>query len=253
MSAGWRRIFLDLKQRRHVDVYVVASAAIVFAVLSLFGDVLPDNVRWAVLLAGVSLLVFRMTLTESPRVADDLLNDRTTFDDRPLSRWVSQTSEIWIFAPSAANFLSARHCELLRDSVLNRRDGIVRVVVLDPREDAAVRIATRQLDDSLDYPLQEFGACLTTTLGLLQKMASWSVSGSFEYRLLGYNPGFSLVVIDPGKRKGRVIVEFHGFHNQMTSARMHIELTHQLSEYWYGYWTDQFRRIWDTAKSAPGS
>src|SRR5260370_5534500 len=249
MSAGWRRIFLHLKQRRHVDVYVVASAAIVFAVLSLFGDVLPDNVRWAVLLAGVSLLVFRMTLTESPRVADDLLNDRTTFDDRPLSRWVSQTSEIWIFAPSAANLLSARHCELLRDSVLSRRDGVVRVVVLDPREDAAVRIATRQLDDSLDYPLQEFGACLTTTLGVLRKMKSWSVSGTFEYRLLDYNPRFSLVVIHPGKRKGRVIVEFHGFHNQMTSARMHIQLTPHLSEYWYAYWTYPFRPISATPRS----
>jgi hypothetical protein len=36
--------------------------------------------------------------------------------------------------------------------------------------------------------------------------------------------GFSLISIDPATRKGHVIVEFHGFHNEATSSHMHIEV-----------------------------
>ena len=59
--------------------------------------------------------------------------------------------------------------------------------------------------------------------------------------------GFSIVAVDPTSRNGRIIVEFHGFHNKATSSRMHIELTRHQSEPWYGYWTEQFQRIWDAA------
>ncbi len=78
-------------------------------------------------------------------------------------------------------------------------------------------------------------------------MAAWHVNGSFEYRLLDYNPGFSLVAIDPSARDGRLIVEFHGFHNEATSSRMHMELARQQSDHWYAYWSEQFNRIWEAA------
>jgi hypothetical protein len=121
------------------------------------------------------------------------------------------------------------------------------VVVLNPANDAAVQLATRQLDDSLDYPVQEFRASLETTMRQLSVMASWHVQGSFDYRLLDYNPGFSLVSINPASRDGYVIVEFHGFHNQATSTRMHIEISRKQSDHWYSYWTNQFTRIWEAS------
>ncbi len=43
-------------------------------------------------------------------------------------------------------------------------------------------------------------------------------------------------------------VEFHGFHNQVTNTWMHIELTRAESEQWYGYWIEQFERIWQAAR-----
>jgi len=54
--------------------------------------------------------------------------------------------------------------------------------------------------------------------------------------------------VDPGTSRGVVIVEFHGFHNQVTNTRMHIELTRAESEQWYGYWIEQFERIWQAAR-----
>jgi hypothetical protein len=157
------------------------------------------------------------------------------------------SSELWVFAPSAINLLAPQNCDTIRTTLLANPDGVVRVVVLDPSAEAAVQLATRQLDHSLDYPSQLFGSSLQATLGQLQRMAAWQERGSFEYRLVGYSPGFSLVAVDPGTRHGVVIVEFHGFHNKVTNSRMHIELTRAASEQWYAYWLDQFDRIWRAA------
>ena len=44
-------------------------------------------------------------------------------------------------------------------------------------------------------------------------------SDGFAYRLLDFNPGFSLVAIDPTASGGQVIVEFHGFHSESTNQR----------------------------------
>jgi len=152
-------------------------------------------------------------------------------------------------APSAINLLAPQNCDTIRTTLLANPDGVVRVVILDPSAQEAVQLATRQLDDSLDYPSQLFRSSLEATHRQLQRMAGWPKRGSFEYRLADYNPGFSLVAIDPASRHGVVIVEFHGFHNQVTNSRMHIELTRAVSEQWYAYWLDQFDRIWRAAQA----
>ena len=145
--------------------------------------------------------------------------------------------------------MSVHNCELMRNKILGKPDGILRAVILNPSNEQAVQLAVHQLDDSLDYPIQDFRDSLTTTERQLRAMHAWKVRGSFDYKLLDYNPGFSLVAVDPTSRNGQIIVEFHGFHNEATSSRMHIELTRQQSERWYGYWTEQFQHIWDA--SAP--
>ena len=248
MSRGWRRISHDLKERRHIDAYSIAFIAFILAALSLVPSIVPDELRWAALLAGIGLLVLRITIPERlGETMDDLLNDRFALDRMPLSERLRGTKEVWIFAPSAVNILSAHNCELLRTGILNKPDGIVRVVVLDLESESVVQLATRQLDDSLDYPIQDFRASLEASIRQLRIMASWDLRGSFDYRILDYNPGFSLVCVDPASRKGHVIVEFHGFHNEATSSRMHIEISRQQSEHWYTYWADQFGRIWDAS------
>jgi hypothetical protein len=254
MRTGWRRVAHDLKNRRFVDAYSAALVGFVLAVLSLIGDIVPDQVRWAVLLAGVGFLALRVTVPEAGiRSADDILQDRFAFDEKSLPERLKNAKEIWIFAPTAVNLLSAHNCDLLRTGILSRPGGVVRVVVLDPAQEAAVKIATRQLDDSIDFPVQEFSSSLQTTLQLLRAVASWNLTGTFEYRLLDYNPGFSLVAVDPGSRNGHIIVEFHGFHNEATSSRMHVEIARNQSEQWYEYWTEQFTRIWHAAKPFPPS
>ena len=248
MPAGWRRVARDLRDRRFIDVYSVAIVAFVLAVVSVAGYG-SDQLRWSVVLAALGLLVLRISVPETGPEAslDGLLLDRFAFDAVPLADRLRDAREVWIFAPSAANLLTSHNCELLRTGPLSRDGGIVRVVVLDPSRGAVIELATRQLDDALTQPSHEFPAALAATVGKLQTMARWPVAGSFEYRLLAYNPGFSLVAIDPGARGGRLIVEFHAFHNEATSSRMHVEITRKQSDRWYTYWAEQFENIWAAA------
>ncbi len=251
-SPGWRRVARDLRDRRFIDVYSVAIVAFVLALVSLVGYG-SNQLRWTVVLAALGLLVLRITIPETGPEAslDDVLRDRFAFDTVPLADRLRDAREVWIFAPSGVNLLTAHNCELLRAGLLSRSSGIVRVVVLDPSRDAAIDLATRQLDDSLDYPTQKFRASLEATIGKLEAMARWPVAGSFQYRMLAYNPGFSLVAVDPSTRGGRLIVEFHAFHNEATSSRMHVEFTRKQSDHWYTYWSDQFERIWGAAAPPP--
>ena len=248
MASGWRRVGRDLRDRRFIDVYSVAIVAFVLALVSLIGYG-SSQLRWSVVLAALGLLVLRISVPETAPDAslDDLLRDRFAFDAVPLADRLRDAREVWIFAPSGVNPLTAHNCELLRGGPLSRSGGIVRVVVLDPSRDAAIDLATRQLDDSLDFPTQKFRASLEATIGKLEAITSWPVPGRFQYRLLAYNPGFSLVAIDPSSRSGRLIVEFHAFHNEATSSRMHLEITRKQSDRWYSYWSDQFERIWAAA------
>lgn len=243
------RVGRDLRHLRNIDAYAVTALVLSFAVISIFNDELAEGPRWAVLFAGVGILVYRVTLPDrASHLAGEVLHDRTSLDDTPFSSRLDNAREVWIFAPSAVNLLSQQHCQALRTKILTRHDGLVRVVVLDPTQQAALDLATRQLDDSTDFPLQGLGHSLETTLERLSLMNRWAVAGTLRCKLLGFNPGFSLVAIDPDTSHGTIIVEFHAFHNEATMSRMHVELTRTSSPRWYAYWSDQFRHIWHAGR-----
>lgn len=246
-----RRLIHDLKIRQNVDAHVVTVVVFAFALVSIFGDVVPDQLKWAALLSGVGILVYRLTFPEERHEGSaGILGDRSDFDSVPLSSALASARDVRVFAPSAVNLLSAHTCEVLRKVVLARAGGSVRVVVLDPAEKDAVRLASRQLDDAIDFPVQRLPAALDSTIERLDLMSKWETEGRFRYRLLSYNPGFSIVLIDPDTPKGRAIVEIHGFHNSSTSSRMHLELSRALNERWYSYWVRQFDFIWREATPA---
>jgi hypothetical protein len=249
MATALGRIGRDLRRRRHLDAYVVAAVALVLAVLSLVGDVVGEGLRWAAVLAALSLLVYRITLPDAVGNLDAVLQDRSAFEDTTFASRLKPASVVWVFAPSAANLLTASAVDDLRRTVLVRPDGLVRVVVLDPAATAAVELAARQLDDTIDYPVQVLAEALATMEARLRSIAQWSTAGRFEHRYAAFNPGFSLVAIDPHAKHGVVIVEFHGFHNESTGSRMHIELRRRGSEHWFDYWADQFEHIWRSARA----
>jgi len=244
-----KRIFADIRALRNIDSYVVALFAIVFAILTAFGDSIPDQFKMAALLAGVALLVFNITTPEQKTGGnlDDFLNDRTSFP--PFKERIKNARKLWIYGPSAVNILGAENSLAIKDNVLSQKDGELRVIIQNPNEKAAVDILIRQLDESIDYKVQDLPHAIQETLSRLRNMKQWKTQGTFEYRMLDYCPGFSMVVVDPDKNSGTVIVEFYGFHHEHTASRMNIEITKAKSERWYTYWVSQFDYMWRDAKA----
>ncbi len=67
MGDALSRIWRNIKERRHVDAYAAAFIAFILAVLSVIGDVVPEQIRWAAILAGVGILERR--LVPAPQLA----------------------------------------------------------------------------------------------------------------------------------------------------------------------------------------
>jgi hypothetical protein len=232
---------------RHVETYVVAGAAIVFAVLTAFGDRVSDELKMAALLAGVGLLVYNITVPKGEAFArlDDFLDDRSDFI--PLKTRLEKAQSMWIYAPSAANILSADNTKTIQQTILSRPGGEFRVIIQDPDKTEEIAELKAQLDDRITFQIQDLPTEIQRTLDLLRRMKDWHTTGNFDFRLLATNPGFSLVVIDPDKRKGTVIVEFYGYTHDHTANRMHIEITPEQSERWFTYWVGQFNEMWEGA------
>ncbi|WP_143220860.1 hypothetical protein [Actinomadura sp. CNU-125] len=253
MRATLRRVARDVRWLRQLDAYAISALALVLAVLTVIGDVVSENVRWAVALAALAALVYRSTLPGPSRsAAETLLGDRNSLTDLDVAGRLRRARTVWLYAPSGVNFLTPERCDALRTGVLARPDGKVRIVVLDPEEEAAVAMATWQLDDSRFFPLQYLRPSLTTVLDRLRAMRSWRVAGAFRYRLLAYNPGFSLLVIDPEAGDGLVIAEMHGFGGESTTSRMHVRITRDESERWFAFWVDQYKALWRAARNENG-
>ncbi|RSN48552.1 MULTISPECIES: hypothetical protein [Actinomadura] len=250
MRATLRRVARDVRWLRRLDAYAISALALVLAVLTVIGDVVSDDVRWAVALAALAALVYRGTLPDpSESAADTMLGDRGSLSDLDVAGRLRRARTVWLYAPSGVNFLTPERCEALRTGVLARRDGRVRIVVLDPERAEAVAMATWQLDDSRFFPLQYMGPSLRAVLDRLRAMRGWNVAGAFRYRLLAYNPGFSLLIIDPEAGDGLVIAELHGFGGESTATRMHVRITRDESERWFTFWVDQFRSVWRAART----
>lgn len=217
-----------------------------FSALSTFGDILPSGLRWSACLGALGILLYRETVPAAPSAGLQPA-DRARFVRTPVAPLLESAVEVWLFAPSGKNFLSSEHCAALA-RVLRCPDAVVRCVVLDPRRTEAVGIASAQM--GCDRGLEPLPKALAAGLERLRVIAGWGLPGDFSCRLFGYNPGFSLIAIDP-RRGGPILVELHGVRNETSSGRMSLLFTRGEHPHWHNYWTAQFLDIWDQSHDRP--
>jgi len=245
-----RRIFEDIKNRRNIEVYVLSFAAFVVALVSVFADgvliLLGDNIVNSIILATLGLLVFNIaTPTQDNSSLDDYLDDRSnlgSFEER-----IQGASKLYIYAPSAANILHGDNAEAIRNQILMQPDGELRVIIQNPEKQPAVDILVDQLDRSVEFQVQNLPEEIQRTLRQFALIDGWKTPGKANLKVLDYGPGFSMVMIDPDRNSGQVIVEVHGFQNESTRSRMHIVITKRESERWFSYWLAQFENMWGRA------
>jgi hypothetical protein len=238
MAGGWarslERVWAELRAGRHLEAYAIFALGLVLTILGLVG-VADDRYLLSALLA-VTFLVFRSAHAPAGRGSwrlDEVLRNRESFT--PLSQMIRAATELWVYGPTALNVVN--HAADIRQHVL-ARGGNVRVIVQDPAS-SSVGDVRAQLDDNVDFD--------HTLRGSLATLAKLRGSGGLEYRLLGFSPGFSLVVVDAHKPSGFLILECHGFKDDNISERMHVRISRLESLHWFDYWTARFRAMWDAA------
>ncbi len=236
---GARRVANDLRERRHLEAYSLFLVTLGVTVVSVVGG-LPDRLAEPVVLAGLAFLIL---WTTGPRASeqgagvslDTVLRDRDAYGS--FSELLDGATELWMYAPTGVNVLLRHTADIRR--WMERRGTSARVVVLDP--DSGALDATRlQLDQSTD-----FDSALQASLATVARLDALD---GLELRLLATNPGFSLVVLDPGGVGGRLIVEFHGFQDDSIGDRMHVEIQRSQSLHWFEYWVGRFEAIWSAAR-----
>lgn len=232
-----RRLAEDLREVRNIEAYAISTLAAALTIFTVVGSPSPQLFD-AVALACLAFLVFSTTRQQAASQAGGglagVLRDRDSY--ATFEQLLDGATELWMYAPSGVNVLRRHGGDIKRWLAAG---GRARVVVHDPGAGAIDTLAT-QLDEDND-----FGKDLTASLDSLDKLAG---SGRLDYRLLSLNPGFSLVVVNPRQRGGRLIVEFHGFQDESISDRMHVEIRRSESTHWFDYWARRFEAIWAAAR-----
>ncbi len=252
MRSFLQSVFTDLRARRNLDVYVVATLALILAMLSVIPDAVSNEAQNGIILASLGLLVINL---RADRRHDGSLDEflgtraelRIPFRDR-----LKGVEQLYIYAASAANVLNADHMDVLHDEILDKKSGVLHVILQNPHEDAAVKILVRQLDQSTERMVQSLTDEIPNTIRRLRHVKDWKTRGKFAYKLLDYSPGFSLVAVDPHRNSGYIIVEFYGFHNESTDKRMSITIYKRESDYWFSYWWRQFEAMWADPHAVDG-
>lgn len=251
MKRFWRRVMHDLRNLNNIEIYMVSALALLLAFLTIAGEVVENlqisqSIINGVILSALFVLVLHLSIPEtgSGRL-DDFLDDRT--DLGSFAERIEGAEHLSIYAPSATNIIN-NNVAAIRTHILQKKSGEVRVVIQDPKREDAMRILIDQLDESVDYQVQHLPEEIERTMRQFELIEAWDVDGKFSYQLLDYSPGFSLVMIDPHKNNGQIIVEFHGLGNEATESRMHLVLTKRKSERWFVYWQGQFEQIWNRSR-----
>ena len=222
-----------------LEAYAIAALAFGAIVFGIVTD-LPPGLYQAATLACLGFLVLstvRQRAAQGFTIAD-VLRDRDSYES--FARLLDGASELCFYAPSGVNVLP-QHLPDVKRWV--QGGGRARFVVHDP-EAATAGGVRAQLDTNTDF-LQDLERSLTA-------LARHAEPGKLDYRLLPLNPGFSIVVVNPGQRSGRVILELHGFQDPKIGDRMHLEIRRTESVHWFEYGAGRFEAIWLAARE-PGA
>ncbi len=238
-----KRVWADITAGRNIEAYAITMVAALLAVIGVIDDIVPDSLKFAAALAALALLVFRTTTPESQLVdLDAVLLDRQSYG--PFREFIQGAQTLWVYGPSAVNVL--RSAPDIRREVLDR-GGTLRVLIQDPDSPLGMDVLVQQLDKFYDLADD-----IRTALRTLDNLQRQSSPGAVEYGLVAYSPGFSLLIVDPDGRDGRLIVEFYGYENKEIIDRMHISIARQQSQHWFEYWASQFELMWQAQRSPRG-
>jgi len=238
-----KRIANDVAAGKNLEAYFVTILGLGLVIVDIFdnlnntqGDpIIPDSIKLTVLLAAVLLLLFRDTRPDEQEIElDKVLLDRQAYG--PYREFIVSGRVLWVYGPSAINVV--RDGSFV-DAILEK-GGSVQILIQNPKSTATMKILTRQLDQV--YPLEND---INTSVDILRRLKA--MHPKLEYKFLDYSPGFSMSIVEPDGRGGHLVIEYFGYQNKTIKSRMHINISRSQSAFWFEYWEQQYRQMWNEA------
>jgi len=250
MKAALKYLINDIKQGENIDIYITLFLSLTLAILGVIG-IIQASILSAGILATLSILTYStlttrravndfshvITSLQLQLVADIGLKDRDAFG--PLKERMAGVSTVWLLGPSLVNIWPPND-HIFFEKV--RNGGEIRLLISNP-ESSHLSILADQLKRHSD----SLKADIKTTLHICRELIQGGLgAGKFEVRLTEMIPGYSMVISDPSKPSGRVMVEYLGYHSRL-HERPHLELDVSKHRRWFDYYLDQYNELWNSA------
>lgn len=243
-------VFADLRAGKNLEVYLTLVVALVLLILDIFGFASTEALA-AGTLATLALLAFstlknREQMQRLAEAAEQGMSGRLGADDffwdedRLGQDDFKDADFIGVVGVTLSRTVRT-HSLVFEDRL--RDEAHVRFMVIDPESPAPLQAIRR----SQGVPSQSFYKSLLqpTIENVCMLATSASSRGTVELGLLPYIPSFGLVLIDPDRPHGRIIVEVYQHKTPAFSPTFELRNTQQDAR-WYSFFREQFDLLWDS-------
>jgi hypothetical protein len=226
----------------YLDLYILAVAALAFTVLGFVG-VASLKVLASAILALLAVLAYSQ-IRSRQHVAEIARDQRSD----PLSAFHAEfpedlearrgtASSLLLIGMSMTRTVQAGSLTVLRQML--RAGGRIRVLVLDPTDDALIRAASEHRQNGITAG--HLRRRVEATLDELAVLHD-ATGGDLEIRVSTFIPQMGINVIDAGTANGLIVLQHYEHRPAGESAP--IFSLKPVDGFWYGHFAAEAERLW---------
>jgi hypothetical protein len=223
----------------YLDLYVLALAALTFTIFGFLGDLNQGRLSSAILALLTVLAIAQIrSRNHVARIAkkqsgDPLVRFLTSFPERFFSEGTGASSFLYI-GKSMARTVQTMKMDIMR---ILRNGGQVRVLILDPTDDALLAIADSSRTDLLRGRVRN-------TLDELET-ARKHTSGRLEIRVASFIPNVCIRAYSFGQKNAVIFVQHYAYKPPREAAP--IFQFDAKDGFWHEHFAAEANRMWEDA------
>ena len=250
LSGGWvKRLAVRIVSDEYLDLYILAVAALTFTILG-FTGIVDTKVLVSVTLALLAILAYSQ-IRSRRQVADIAAGQRSD----PLSIFQAEfpagletrrgsASSLLLIGMTMSRTVQGGSLTVLRQVL--RSGGKIRVLLIDPTDDALMRAASEH--SQRGYTVDRFKRRVESTLEELAVLQD-ATSGDLEIRVAPFIPHMGINAIDVGNPDGLIVLQ-HYEHRPVGESAPIFSLK-PADGFWYEHFAAEAERLWQDGTSWP--
>ena len=250
LSGGWvKRFAVRIVSDEYLDLYILAVAALTFTILGFVG-IADAKVLASVTLALLALLAYSQ-IRSRRHVADIAAGQRSdplsifqTVFPGELETRRGSASSLLLIGMTMARTVQGGSLTVLRQVL--RSGGKIRVLLIDPTDDALMRAASEH--SQRGYTADRFKRRVDSTLEELAILQD-ATNGDLEIRVAPFVPHMGINAIDVGNPNGLIVLQ-HYEHRSVGESAPVFSLK-PADGFWYEHFAAEAERLWQDGTPWP--